>query len=360
MISKEIIISCGSDDCMTKEQILAKLISIKSVLSYIEILCKKYDDIKEDCKNHKEIDILFFEQRIKQINSNNREKEITEELLLIEKDIKLLSLQKSKDEMDIKNKDFLLIKDSRYYDKMMIDRINFLMEQSIKDEIKEINLAIERLYEKKRNLSDLIIKNNENSVIIRKSCEDAIDTLNKLIQIKTKEMDLLLKKIQMIFNDLCKTVKNFLHHNDFDKLERIYFYIVTGRADTIKDALNLTDAQIRHEEMVDIMKQAVSSICSAINTATTEIVDSIRENTEEICFAINNGVEIISGNFSNISSEIKKMDENVSKSMLEILDNQKEIVDSNLLHTSLLKEQNSTCEKILKHYRYVNGLSGDL
>ena len=234
------------------------------------------------------------------------------------------------------------------------------MELSIKDEIKDIDTALDELNNREKYLREMINKRNDDAIIIRKSYEDAIDTINKLVQIKTQEMDLLLKKIQTIFNDLCKSEKDFLHQNDFDKLERIYFYIVTGRADNIRDALNLTDTQIRHEELVEVIKQAISSICTAINTATNEIIDAIRENTEQICESINSSAELINNGLLNIDSEIKKLDDNVKKGILKMIDNQKEIVDSNLLHTSLLKEQNNTCENILKHYRHVNGMSGDL
>lgn len=345
---------------MSKEIILDRLISIKSVLSYIEILCKEYDELKEDCNKHIDIDIIFFKSRLEQIDSNKIEQNIKFELDSVEKEIVELNLQRNKDIKDIEKKNFLVIKDSRYYDKIIVDKINILMELSIKDEIKDIDTALDELNNKEKYLREMINKRNDDAIIIRKSYEDAIDTINKLVQIKTQEMDLLLKKIQTIFNDLCKSEKDFLHQNDFDKLERIYFYIVTGRADNIRDALNLADTQIRHEELVEVIKQAVSSICTAINTATNEIIDAIRENTEQICESINSSAELINNGLLNIDSEIKKLDDNVTKGILKIIDNQKEIVDSNLLHTSLLKEQNNTCENILKHYRHVNGMSGDL
>ncbi len=238
------------------------------------------------------------------------------------------------------------------------------LEGSFSDETQK---NIDKILEKCNsyiNSSDEYIKRNED---YKKRVEEMKnEALNSLMSLKIK-VDTIIecqteiqnnerKKTKLIYDKLCEDNLDFIHYKDFDKLDYIYYYIETNRTDNIRDALNLVDNQIRHEELVGVLNEAILTICNTISREAERISASIDVLCDRMCEEINKGVEALREDNQHIIERLESIDVNVSS----ISSSVDKIVDNQVLTNSLLENQNKSCADMLKHYRYVNGMSGEI
>lgn len=79
---------------------------------------------------------------------------------------------------------------------------------------------------------------------------------------------------------LCKDTNQFattvIDERDWGNLDIIIYELETGRADTIKEALQQTDLYIRHGEIVGLIKAATEAICSTIRNSIDDFSRSFK------------------------------------------------------------------------------------
>ena len=94
---------------------------------------------------------------------------------------------------------------------------------------------------------------------------------------------------------LCKTLtldmqKNFtsIDVRDWKYVDTLIFYFETGRADSVKEALQHLDKEIQTKEIISTIKQSAEYICNTIKTCTrqiTERLDRISSQLSSIAFS---------------------------------------------------------------------------
>lgn len=332
-----------------KRMLLHKIIMIKSVICCLESRSITYEHNLKLIKEYK--------------------KNINDEILRIskiavsEKDMILIK----NDDIKKKKENYIKIckeleKRKKLLDnpKMIADEIKgtFLVETQ-----KNIDMTLEKCNNYIDFADDYIKKNDDYKKRIDNMLNETIGSLKKLnykvdtiIDCHRKIQENERKKTNLIYDKLCSDNLDFIHYKDFDKLDYIYFYIETNRADNIRDALNLVDNQIRHEELIGVLNEAISTICTTISKEGIRICDAIGQFSDRICQEINNGINSLKEDNQRIIDSLESIDVNI----LSISNNVGKIVDNQTLANSLLENQNKSCADMLKHYRYVNGMSGDI
>ncbi len=339
---------------MEKQDILKKIISIKSVLAYIDIKSSQYKSQKSNITNlEKEFNDSYKN------NFNGIGEKVRKELDKVSRcEDRILKLEKVLN--NLKEEKIKIEKSQMDYSFITNEQLKERMKSKILEEmdlnIQECNKALEKEKQKFEKYND----NANNVNLSEKKCIESLGELNskmnKIISFKKKQNQIEGEKINLVYEKLCAQNIDFIHYKDFDKLDYIYFYIETGRASTIMDALNLVDLQIRHEELVNVLKQAVATICFAIKTTGDKICDEISKYSNVLCEELQGGFSKMDRSLDSLSSELDSMNIHLDS----INKNQKEAISTHELTNSLIEEQNKTCEDMLKNYRYVNGLSGDL
>lgn len=329
--------------------ILEKIITIKSVICYIESRSTTYE------KN-----ITTLKKKKEQI-----ENEINRIVGIGNQEIELINLKNS--EIRRKKQECKSFCNDFKYHKLYFDnndngfgKINNSFLTKTKKNIDEV---LEK-YSSFVDSADDYIKKNTNTKnkvddIMSKTLEslNALkDKTNMIIQYQLEMQNYERKKTKLIYDKLCELNLDFIHYKDFDKLDYIYYYIETNRADNIKDALNLVDNQLRHEELVGVLNEAITTICNTISRSASIICDVICEYGTKLCMEINDGVKLLREDNEQILRELSENNINISA----VNDNLDTIVDNQKIANALLKNQSKSCEDMLKHYRYVNGMSGDI
>ena len=131
------------------------------------------------------------------------------------------------------------------------------------------------------------------------------------------------------FNNLISVVtQDFIDQRDLRYLDFIIYLFETGRADTMKEALQQTDLHIRHNEITGMMQTATASICS-----------SIQSSIKSLSFSL-------SDQLSSLRSEL-------AQNNSELSDKFDSIISSQELNNTLLAKANVSSEKLVKNLDYL-------
>ncbi len=336
---------------MEKKEILERILYIKAVISDISVRCEQYEygvmKYKNEYKEfNKKFNIASSKVYVEDLKSIDDYIEETRKSINVRtNNLKQLNNIKS----DILNKN---IKYGYLEEKQ--DEINKLLIEKVDSNIASCENSIEKqkeYLEKAIALRDTGLDNQKKSLESLNELKSKTDQYYNGIQ---KNLKITKQKIELMYKSLCEDSKDFLNASDFDKLEYIYYYIETGRSDSIKDALNLVDTQLRHEELVGVLNDAVKTICRAIQYSTNEIKNSINDAKYSICNHLDVG-------FTNLNSQLNSLNnemESLGISLSSIIKQNDEIIDASRLTNSLIERQNDSCEKMLQDYEYVNRMSG--
>lgn len=170
------------------------------------------------------------------------------------------------------------------------------------------------------------LQNSDDKLVeLRKKLAEENSKYEMNLKIKDNEIIMISKASKSIYDVLVKTFKNFLNPIDWENIDLAIYYLSTGRADTIKEALNLIDRQ----------KQA-DAIVNELKNATTSIANEIRSNFATLGNIVTNNFNALSKQLENQHNQLlKSVDEmsttltTISGTLDTIKEQQKEVIESN-------------------------------
>lgn len=95
------------------------------------------------------------------------------------------------------------------------------------------------------------------------------------------------EKSRFVFEALEQTYVQLLDPRDWQHLDLIIFYMETGRAETMKEALQLVDRQIQTDSIVEAIERASKQICSTIQRGMERINNTIVASAQTLSAQIN-------------------------------------------------------------------------
>lgn len=164
-----------------------------------------------------------------------------------------------------------------------------------------------------KEYSDLLLICEENVKKTTDAISETEEKLNYMIEVeapqkklkKEKELENLKEKIIKetkasisLLNSFKKT--SIIDERDWGNLDVIIYELETGRADTIKEALQQTDLYIRHNEIVSLIKVATASVCRAIQDSIDELSHSFNR---EISLLRSDAAELNSNLISMVNAQ---------------------------------------------------------
>ena len=171
-------------------------------------------------------------------------------------------------------------------------------EERTKEKEKELKIAIDKkklTSSLKESLEQSLKQSNLELVADIAKLDKEIENLNSEERAKELEFNerkkIELKEIEDSQNNLIKNSSKLyefleessvLDKRDWKNLDLIIYQVETGRADTVKEALQQADLYIRHDEIVNIMQTATVAICSTIKESIGTLSQSINFTLSEI------------------------------------------------------------------------------
>lgn len=184
-------------------------------------------------------------------------------------------------------------------------KINRLIAEENAEFENEEKISKAELNEAKRNLENALKSQTEQELNTNALLVSAKNGYNAYFNdsVKTiKECDIkkqeLKKEARNIKQGLIKAYSSLIAESDWENIDLLIYYMQTGRADNLKEALQQVDRQRQTEEIV-----------GAIKVASSYIVQEIRNTANTMGQALAKSFSVISGQLSDIKGEISRNNE---------------------------------------------------
>lgn len=140
---------------------------------------------------------------------------------------------------------------------------------------------------------------------------------------------------------------SMLDMRDWENLDLIIYYYETGRADSIKEALQLVDVERRNNNLINCIQQA-----------SNEIYDSIKSGVQQLGTAMVQGFQYLSSQIeaqrTQLSSNITQLGNNMDKSLNKVSASIGGVVTQQALSNALLAKANVSSKEMVEQMKKLN------
>jgi hypothetical protein len=140
---------------------------------------------------------------------------------------------------------------------------------------------------------------------------------------------------------------SMLDMRDWENLDLIIYYYETGRADSIKEALQLVDVERRNNNLINCIQQA-----------SNEIYDSIKSGVQQLGTAMVQGFQFLSSQIeaqrTQLSSNITQLGNNMDKSLNKVSASIGGVVTQQALSNALLAKANVSSKEMVEQMKKLN------
>ena len=125
-------------------------------------------------------------------------------------------------------------------------------------------------------------KSVENAKYIFKNAEKIYNDERQKIEAKLSEemqrANVIIYNSMIFYSALAKLYGNFLNERDWKNVDYMIYSFETGRAESLKEALQLADREEQTQRIVETIQEATRRICETIKSNADRILDSLQRN----------------------------------------------------------------------------------
>lgn len=158
---------------------------------------------------------------------------------------------------------------------------------------------------------------------------------------------------KVIYDALVKEYNLTLSSSEWSNLDLIIYYFETGRADTIKEALQLMDKQIQHEELIETLKVATNSICGSIENSINSLKEEMVTCFGKLTTQIEHYHKLTLEKLDKIEDKIDDSANMVNQSVKMLSYNISEIISQEKMHSALLTKINIGSGELVNDANYM-------
>lgn len=179
------------------------------------------------------------------------------------------------------------------------------MEGKLSDKYKFYNAELQEIQKAKREIEIKIHLANEKYEDAQIGKEQVIKwgkDLERLVeQYRTKKY---FEKVVEVDKSITDNYSGLLDKRDWQYLDLVIFYYETGRADTIKEALQLVDNERRNAEVISTIRHASDTICGTINSSIRALGSAMTACFDRLSSQINAGFASLSGSIGAVNAQL--------------------------------------------------------
>lgn len=215
-----------------------------------------------------------------------------------------------------------------------------------------INKKIERLHYQISKTDEQMNKDISNLIANQQSeLETYIDQCNSQKNELNRKIDTIRNDTNIFAKALVKQYSKTINQSEWKNIDLLIYYLSTGRADSYKEALNLTDSKLNHNELVRMIGNAKEEIINTVHSTGA----SIRSSLSEASAKINSNIAIVSKQLSMTADFVSSGISSVSSSIDYAIYQNKQLIDAATLNNSLQEQSNRTSKESLDlTKRYLN------
>lgn len=178
-----------------------------------------------------------------------------------------------------------------------------------KEEKANIKSTEKSIRELKNELASYQLEKNASKKILDKYVAIA----NEKRAVFEKDRTRLTKLSQDMYDRLVAQFKTVLDIRDWQHIDLVIFYFETGRADTLKEALQQVDRKVQTDEIIDAIKTAGQNISSTIRMSMNELRGDLNRSFAKLSVQLADQHREQMNALSNISGNIEKTNESLAK-----------------------------------------------
>ncbi len=178
-----------------------------------------------------------------------------------------------------------------------------------KEEKANIKSAENSIRELKNELASYQLEKNASKKVLDKYVAIA----NEKRAVFEKERTRLTKLSQDMYDRLVAQFKTVLDIRDWQHIDLVIFYFETGRADTLKEALQQVDRKVQTDEIIDAIKTAGQNISSTIRMSMNELRGDLNRSFAKLSVQLADQHREQMSALSSISGNIEKTNESLAK-----------------------------------------------
>ena len=159
------------------------------------------------------------------------------------------------------------------------------------------------------------------------------------------------EQCRKVYNALVDEYGEFFHPDNWQYLDRVVYYLSTGRADTIRDALNLMDQRLNAEMIANEIRASSNMVAQEIQRSNQMTMSLISECAARISRSVYEvGKTVVKSN-AIISDQIGGLGRVASANLAAT----ERMIDAQTLNNALQQKANCTMSELLDDYRVVTG-----
>ena len=182
--------------------------------------------------------------------------------------------------------------------------------------------------------------------------EDLVNTKEE-INNAADELQDLFNEAKQVYMSLKNTYGGIFHPDNWKHLDRVIYYITTGRADTLKDALSILDQRLNAELIASEIKASSNMLAEEINQSKQQITATLMRCADEL----SSSIYFVGGTVVQSNSIITNRISDSIAAQVQGISASEKLISAQELNNSLQRKISKTSEALLNDYRYVNDLS---
>ncbi len=183
-------------------------------------------------------------------------------------------------------------------------------------------------------------------------------------EIDNEIMPLSIKKVKAIKDTLNKEFGHIITEDDWSNVDLLIFYLNTGRADSLKEALLLVDKQRQTDQITDALETASHYIVSSIDKNTYKLASVMHTCFSNLSEQINSNhretLVRMEATYSSIENSLENGFNSIGAQLKDGLDNicdaieagGREIVKAEQFNSALLSQADKRSDELMRELRY--------
>lgn len=211
---------------------------------------------------------------------------------------------------------------------------------AVKDIISDVNKKKENMQAAQKNILNAkaqVKEHREEAALLSSEIEKIKVIRDSTAEKNEKRKQEILPPTRSMHKTLVKTYESFLSPRDWKHIDLLIYYIDTGRADSIKEALQQVDMQMRMNTLVETISVASNAICTTIKTSINTLRQDLDRNFQALAFQLKQQNEVL----GTIKTEVGTMRSEVDSKLESISSNQS-------MQNALLTKINVSSEELVK------------
>ena len=242
-----------------------------------------------------------------------------------------------------------------------IRSIEMDIEEAKEDKPRRLEKLEKKIEAKRQEICEAESVLKARRAVVRKEKEkDAVEIEKNLKELELSQSRVY-DKILLFSEEFTKQYAPVCHPSNWKDIDSILYYLITGRAETLRDALNLMDRRRDAEMIAKELKAASELISQEVRKTREDLTEALAVCADRICQSVYNAGQAVFTGMTVLAEEVNESNTLMKEANAISRENKRameKLVTAQELNNALREKSNATMEQLLRDYEFVNRNNG--